>query len=321
MDNKLNKDLLRRYLLGLSGKEDEKHLYETKESKQMLQGRWNAAREKQLSAEKKAAMLSEIRRRTNQRNLYIKMRPFLRIAAVLLIGIIFTAVLFSDRIFKDDAVKMLSIQSPAGIRSNLNLPDGTKVILAGGSRIKYPENFEGDLREVFLSGRAFFDVVHNAQKPFVVSTPKMDVQVLGTRFSVTAYPSDRIVKTVLVSGSVKVMLNGQDQDVLLKPDEQFIYDSKNKSARLEQVNAGNLTAWIYGKQFFDQDDIFTVCKELEYWYGVDIELENAKNQDNLYTLTIEDNSLEEVLLLLKKVSPMEYDISGNKVRITYKQQN
>ncbi len=321
MDNKLNKDLLRRYLLGLSAKEDEKRLYETKESEQMLQGRWNAAIDKQLSVDEKAAMLSEIRRRTNQRKLYIRMRPFLRIAAVFLIGILFAAVLFSDRIFKDDEVKMLSIQSPAGIRSNLNLPDGTKVILAGGSQIKYPENFDGDLREVCISGRAFFDVVRNEQKPFVVSTPKMNVQVLGTRFSVTAYPSDPIVKTVLVSGSVKVLLNGQDQEVLLKPDEQFVFNKKDKSARLEQVDAGNLTAWIYGKQFFDQADIYTICKELEYWYGVDIELVNVGNQKDLYTLTIEDNSLEEVLLLLKKVSPMDYEISGNKVRITYKQQN
>ncbi len=321
MDNKLNKDLLKRYLLGLSGKEDEKRLYETKESVQMLKGRWNAVREEQLSADEKATMFSEIKKRTNQRKLYIRMRPFLRIAAVLLIGIIFTAVLFSDRILKDDAVKMLSLQCPAGARSSLQLPDGTSVILAGGSQIKYPENFQEDLREVFVSGRAFFDVVHNEQKPFVVSTPKLDVQVLGTRFSVTAYPSEPIVKTVLVSGSVKVMLNDQDQEALLKPDEQFIYDSKNKSARIEPIDARNITAWIYGKQFFDQDDIYTVCKELEYWYGVDIELVNVGNQKDLYTLTIEDNSLEEVLMLLKKVSPMDYEISGNKVRITYKQQN
>ena len=99
--------------------------------------------------------------------------------------------------------KMLEVVVPFGKKSQLTLEDGTKVWLNAGSRMAFPAKFTGKKREVFLKeGEGYFEVVHNQRKPFYVNTVEIAIKVLGTKFDISAYGSDRLIETVLVEGKV-----------------------------------------------------------------------------------------------------------------------
>ncbi|MFA5535465.1 MAG: FecR family protein, partial [Mariniphaga sp.] len=99
-------------------------------------------------------------------------------------------------------VDSLEVIAPTGSRTVVQLSDGTEVTLNYDSKINYPRNFIGDIREITLSGEAYFDVAHNPEKPFIVKTEKLNVKALGTKFNVNAYPDDDIIATTLVEGKV-----------------------------------------------------------------------------------------------------------------------
>jgi transmembrane sensor len=91
-----------------------------------------------------------------------------------------------------------TVSTKAGSKSKIQLPDGTQVWLNADSKLEYNENFNVKLREVKLSGEAFFDVVKNKDKPFVIHTSQMDVKVLGTAFNVRSYPDEATTETALL---------------------------------------------------------------------------------------------------------------------------
>ena len=111
--------------------------------------------------------------------------------------------LMTDSSNPSPAMAMNQLIIPYGKTSEVLLPDGTKVFLNAGSRLVYPENFTGKTREVFLVGEAFFDVSHDQKHPFIVQVSDLRVKVLGTRFNVSAYPSDNVIETVLAEGKVR----------------------------------------------------------------------------------------------------------------------
>ena len=114
------------------------------------------------------------------------------------------------------------------------LADGTKVWLNSASRLIYPQSFMGKERRVVLSGEAFFDVAHDAERPFIVETSRMNVKVLGTRFNVNDYDDNEEVSTTLVNGSVEIVSGGQ-QAFRLVPGEQA-YGEEDELEKNGKVN-------------------------------------------------------------------------------------
>ena len=110
-----------------------------------------------------------------------------------------------------------------GSRTHLTLPDGTMVWLNAGSRLSYGKNYNTATREVNLTGEAFFDVAHNTQKPFLIHTARIDVQVLGTSFNVKSYPTDRTTEATLIRGSIEVSIKDRPSEkIILRPDEKLV---------------------------------------------------------------------------------------------------
>lgn len=317
MQKENRKKMLLRYLLGLSSDKEDQQIYFSKASQKMQQALWNSDPESTLSDSEKTTMLREIRKQTGKPAPMLWLRPLLRVAAVFLLGLIITAIIFSDDIFYRRDVQMVQVMSPAGQRTQVELPDGTLVVLDGSGRLEYPEKFDDSKRNVHLLGRAFFDVVSRKDAPFTVSTSEISVEVLGTKFSVSSYAGDPVIKTVLLEGSVQVHAKEQNEKTTLNPNQQYVYNSISRKGRVEDTDAKTQTGWIYGRLVFDEENIYAVCKQLEYWYGIDIEVRNAPRNRDLFTFTINNNSLEEVLMLMQKVSPLDYTITENKVIITY----
>jgi transmembrane sensor len=160
---------------------------------------------------------------------------------------------------------------PYGKTSELQLPDGTKVFLNAGSQLVYPENFTGKTREVLLVGEAFFDVKHDKQHPFVVQTDAFRVKVLGTRFNISAYPTDNVVETVLAEGKVSMEKNDAgifEKAIELSPNQLASFNRTTKETDIKTVDTDNYILWTEGLLKFESTDLCRITKRLERYYNV-----------------------------------------------------
>jgi transmembrane sensor len=167
--------------------------------------------------------------------------------------------------------EMNTVVIPYGSRSNIILADGTNVWLNAGSRLIYPSRFVDRTREVYLSGEAYFSVKENEKQPFVVKTTDVLVEVLGTRFNVTAYPEDFAVQTVLAEGSVElksVSAGRRENGVLLKVGEMAYFNKKTQETRTQPVDVSEYTLWTEGLFHFSNTDFNRITKKLERFYNI-----------------------------------------------------
>ena len=209
---------------------------------------------------------------------------------------------------------------PYGKTFKLVLSDGTTIHLNAGSSIKYPVKFiEGAHREVFLKGEAFFDVVKNANQPFVVNINELNVRVLGTKFNVSSYPEEENINTVLVEGSVA--LHGKDNDfnsantVLLEPGNKGEWNQKSKETSITQVDTKMYTSWVEGRMIFRNTPFKIIRKKLERHYNVSIKNNNEILEEKTYNAVFDVESIEQVLRTLNEIYSIEYIIDQNEIVI------
>lgn len=195
---------------------------------------------------------------------------FLKVAAVILITFLGTKAFFD---WKEDPVKMQTVIVPAGQRAELLLADGTKVWLNSRSKLKFPDRFQKDARNVELDGEGYFEVTHKEEAPFTVHTSRYDVKVLGTEFNVKAYNSKNQFEASLLKGSVEVSNMNKSQVVRLRPDEQVISDGSQliRSVILDK----NYFRWKEGLLCLDDESIGGLIDKLELYYDVKIIVQQA----------------------------------------------
>lgn len=148
----------------------------------------------------------------------------------------------------------------------LTLADGTKVWLAATSKLRYPVNFVGDRREVYLEGEAFFDVAKNPEKPFVVHCEDFSVRALGTSFDVSCYGDDDYALATLASGKIEVTM-GELQRVLHPGEQAVIQDNK---LEVKEVNILPYTSWMEDRLYFFNEKLETIMKRMSRWYGMEV---------------------------------------------------
>ena len=165
-----------------------------------------------------------------------------------------------------------TLRVPRGGEYSITLSDGTIVYLNAESELRYPVKFVGEDRQVYLSGEAYFDVVHDKTHPFVVDVKNSTVRVLGTSFDVRAYADEDEVLTTLVQGSVR--FSAGKESVILGPGEQAVLD---KSGRVEtrEVDTYLYTAWKDGVFAFKRQRLEEVMKVVARWYDVNVFWENV----------------------------------------------
>lgn len=160
------------------------------------------------------------------------------------------------------------IEIPRGGEYKLRLSDGSLVHLNSMSSLRYPVHFTGDVREVELSGEAFFDV-SKSEAPFIVKTAGVDVRVLGTQFNVSAYPDDLVTQTTLMTGSVRIQTK-EGGSIVLEPSQQAELDNKSHELVVRQVDVSLYTSWITGKIYFKDERLEDIMTVLSRWYDVNI---------------------------------------------------
>jgi len=164
---------------------------------------------------------------------------------------------------------------PYGKNASIKLSDGTVAYLNAGSRLVYPNTFDGETRTVSLIGEGYFDVAHNAEMPFIVKTHKLNIEVLGTRFDLSAYPNDNIVETILVEGKVKITKPGLlfgNEEYILEPNQRAAYNIDTKNTKITNVDVEKYVTWHKGYLIFETQELNRVIKKLERYYNIRIDL-------------------------------------------------
>lgn len=204
-----------------------------------------------------------------------------------------------------------------GKKSMIVLSDGTKVWLNAGSQLIYPAAFIKEVREVSLVGEAFFDVAKNPERPFIVKAADVNVQVLGTRFDISAYPEDKIIQTVLEEGKITLKYedNGlfkRDHTVEMAPNQMVEFDRLLRETTSSVVNVSKYVSWKEGMLEFEKVDLIKALKQIERFYNVNIMLDNQ--QIGTYKLSgkldLKDTA-EDVLNVIKLTLPVNWQRKTN----------
>ncbi|MCG8322618.1 MAG: DUF4974 domain-containing protein [Cytophagales bacterium] len=245
-------------------------------------------------------------------------RLLYRVAAVLILGLIsYVALDWLGQEKQSVTAPTISKENPPGRKSRIRLPDGTVVWLNAESKLQYPEVFDDPLRKVYLEGEAFFDVMQNAARPFVIHVNGGRIKVLGTSFNVRVYPGDQDIETSVLTGKVAFQSEDAEASAIL-PGEKVIYRKSSKVLIKQPIDTGEITAWTRGELIFKDASIRAVAKELERWFNVRINVRDKKVLKCRITANFNNKSLEEILKNIKVILPIDYALKDHKVTLTGK---
>ena len=236
-----------------------------------------------------------------------------KIAAFLLIPVLMAAlILASTSILKKfkNQIAYNEYSTPLGSRSSIKLADGSVVWLNSGSTLKYPVSFNSRKRLVYLTGEALFDVKSDNSLPFIVATSNINVKATGTLFNVKESDQDNLTEVTLAVGKVAVFksLTGEDEKLIanMLPNQHLIYNTEDETHSVQDEDAYPFYSWKNGELIFRYEPLKNVVKELSNFFNVDIEIEGKEIQDLTIRGTFENESLTEILKLLKLISPINY---------------
>lgn len=241
---------------------------------------------------------------------------FQRVAAILIIPLLlYTAFsVYNASSASQDSKVFKSTETSYGIRSQIQLEDGTKVWLNSGSKLMYPEKFPGKRREVTLVGEAYFQVQSDKKHPFYVDIGGLKIKATGTNFNISNYQDDNVITTYLESGKVSLVeyKNGYEiQHGKLDAGQKIQVNKKLKKYSVSDAEGEKYLAWIDDKLVFRKDDMLEVARKLGHWFNADIEIQDIELYEYVFTATFESESLEEALRLLSYSSPIDYQIIDN----------
>ncbi len=279
------------------------------------------------------------RRRSRRRR-----RKFFITAAAAAIFIITAGWFFlnNQKADTDQAKKPETLVVNKGSRSRFLLSDGTTVWLNAGSKLFYENDFSGTTREVRLEGEAFFDVIKNPKKPFIVHASSIDIRVLGTAFNVKSYLEDKNVETTLYRGLVNVVRTDDPATkvIRLRPNEKLVLPKQaanapeNMSEKITlptNTTPGSFTithidstkkeserfetAWLYSRLEFRGDSFEELALKLERWYNVTISFTDEKVKKLTVTGSFENETVEQAMAALKEAFPINYKINDHEIFI------
>ena len=226
-----------------------------------------------------------------------------------------------------------------GTRTKLVLPDGSTVWLNSESHLSYSNNFNDSLREVELDGEAYFDVVKNPKRPFIVHTSGINVRVLGTAFNVKSYEAESFIEATLIHGMIEVSRKDQPKSpkIILHPHEKLVFEkgsnlltkanpaadeSKGLFVSTLPANISDTaiieTAWIYNKLLFEGDTFKELAVKMERWFNVKIRFENERVANFRFRGAFEKENITQALEALQLTAPFKYSITGNEITINKK---
>jgi ferric-dicitrate binding protein FerR (iron transport regulator) len=236
-----------------------------------------------------------------------------KIAAVLLIPLVLGNLLYflfrSNNWSTNQRPVYNELFAAFGTRSALKLSDGSSVWLNSGSSIKYPDRFVGNNRTVILKGEAYFEVESDPKKPFIVETSSLSVKATGTKFNVSGYTSSDFAEVTLVTGKVEVSLADNKKNtngIKLEINQHLSFNKVTGNTSIIKEDTYKYISWKDGKLIFRNEPLSQVVKKISQIFNIDIEIKGEEIQNYCFRATFQDESLSEILKLLKMSSPIDY---------------
>lgn len=240
---------------------------------------------------------------------------YLRIVAIFIpLFLIAGTYFYLSNIYNND--RFAKVEVPYGEQKQICLPDGSTVKINAGSSIQYPKQFDANSRTVTLIGEAFFSVIKDPSKPFVVRTKKISVSVLGTTFNVSAYPDEEKTITTLSSGKVEVK-TASKKTFTLEPAQQLTYNNRTAGTDIHRIPEENIQGWTTGHLIFEYRPIGEIFRVLERKYNVTCKIDKSlfSKNDHFSVKFVNNESLDQILDILKDICGFSYTISGKNIQI------
>ncbi|WP_373191707.1 FecR domain-containing protein [Bacteroides caccae] len=213
---------------------------------------------------------------------------------------------------EEKPVKSNELVIPRGGENTVILADGTTVHLNAGSKLTYPVRFAGKRRVVALEGEAYFDVVKDETRPFIVQTHLGEVTVLGTAFNINAY-TDASVYTTLVHGKVQFS-SSSIGTIILSPGEQAVVSANGSEKRM--VDLDEYVGWVDGRYVFNNRPLGEIMQTFERWYDIQVYYETPHLRDITYSGSLKRyGTINSFLDALELTGDLTYKISGRNILI------
>ena len=201
----------------------------------------------------------------------------------------------------------------------VELPDGTHISLGSKTTFHYDKDYGKDKRIVYLEGEAYFDVAKQKDKPFIVKTKEQDIEALGTKFNVMAYPLDSLVITTLLEGSVQLKTMNFPERTIMRPNQQLIYNRNTKQASLFHVDAKQFTSWTTGYYYFYEQSLKAILDRLSHVYGMQFTVNTEILNQRTFTGTFyRGQSIKDIMEIVNLSIPIKYKIDDRHVTISEK---
>jgi ferric-dicitrate binding protein FerR (iron transport regulator) len=203
---------------------------------------------------------------------------------------------------------------------SIELSDGTQVWLNKNSKIEYPKVFDGNERQVYLQGEAFFEVVPNPEKPFIVRSDKISTRVLGTSFDVKAYNGDETASVSVATGKVEVSKEIEEGEPVritqLTPEQELVINTEKDETYINIVSVANIAPWHLGQLVFRDNTYDEVMQALQERFGKKIVFKSTIGKCRVMASFNSNASLNDVLKLLSMSNSFDYVIGRDVVTIT-----
>lgn len=242
--------------------------------------------------------LSDVNEKINVRKTIPWLKWIQQAAAILFIPLLIAFFIERNSGNESKSIQLMEIKTNPGMTTSFMLPDGTTVFLNSGSSLSYPSAFTGNKRTVALNGEAFFMVVKDKKKQFIVSTPhQSQIEVLGTSFNVDAYAGERAISTTLIEGKISFLYtkDGDKKKITLSPGQKVVYESSTYQAEVITTNGESETSWKDGKLIFANTSMEEALRMLEKRFNVEFTVKNENVLQNSFTGTFNNQRLERIL--------------------------
>jgi len=220
----------------------------------------------------------------------------------------------------DEAVNAVnSVVTPNGGQYRVTLPDGSRAWLNAASSLCYPVHFDDHERRVKMTGEVYFEIAKvrdpNSGKnvPFSVETENQEIQVLGTRFNVSAYADEPNIKTTLVEGSIRVTNTANGRSVLLRPGQQSMMTDR---IRVQSADIQQQLAWTKGEFVFKNAYLDEVLRQLSRWYDVDIDCPPHLEKRKLSGIVSRSTALSTLVKMIESTSELTITVKERRLVVS-----
>jgi len=240
-------------------------------------------------------------------------------AAAALIAILLTSVVFTYIYNSRPQIIASTYIGGDGLEADkVILPDGTEISLGSRTTFRYDPDYGKSKRIVYLEGEAYFDVA-TQKKPFIVKINGQEIEALGTKFNIMAYPTDSLFTTTLEEGSVRLTTEKVDKKAILKPNQQFVYNRKTGYFDIKNVDAQKYISWTSGYYYFHDQTLESILYRLSHIYGIKFTIHSDKLKNSVFRGTFyRGQSIKDIMQIINISIPIKYKIDDHQVSISEK---